>query len=171
MVLATETQSNSFQTRTWLWPTLYSDSWTGAKQHNSNQGQGIRKIRYYVLIWSRDIRDVNITLSMSRADDCWTDHRLLLLRLMISIRQPRTHPPAGRLQRRFETPEPSNTGALSTSCWKVPQRLIEHGDNQRRMDNRAQCNDWIITWVLEKEKWKGKMRTGSTRIRKKLTFD
>lgn len=39
---------------------------------------------------------------MSRADDCWTDHRLLLLRLMISIRQPRTHPPAGRLQRRFD---------------------------------------------------------------------
>jgi len=42
----------------------------------------------YVLTRARDRRDVHITWSMPGADDCWTDHRLLISRFNIQIRRP-----------------------------------------------------------------------------------
>ena len=56
----------------------------------------------YVLTRKRDIKDVCITRSMPDADDCWTDHRLLLSRLRMNIRVPPRHPISSRLQRRFD---------------------------------------------------------------------
>ena len=56
----------------------------------------------YVLTRKRDIKDVCITRSMPGADDCWTDHRLLLSRLRMNIRVPPRHPTSSRLQRRFD---------------------------------------------------------------------
>ena len=56
----------------------------------------------YVLTRKRDTKDVCITFSMPGADDCWTDHRLLLSRLRVNIRVPPRHPTSSRLQRRFD---------------------------------------------------------------------
>ena len=39
---------------------------------------------------------------MPGADDCWTDHRLLLSRLRMNIHVPPRHPASSRLQRRFD---------------------------------------------------------------------
>ena len=56
----------------------------------------------YVLTRKRDIKDVCITCSMPGADDCWTDHCLLLSRLRMNIRVPPRHPASSRPQRRFD---------------------------------------------------------------------
>lgn len=47
----------------------------------------------YVLTRARDRGDVRITRSMPGADDCWTDHRLLISRLSLTTLRPprRTH--------------------------------------------------------------------------------
>ena len=47
----------------------------------------------YVLYRARDRGDIRITRSMPGADDCWTDHRLLISRLtMTTLRPPRRAP-------------------------------------------------------------------------------
>ena len=56
----------------------------------------------YVLTRARDRRDVHITRSMPGADDCWTDHRLLISRFDIHIRRPPQRISANIHHRRFD---------------------------------------------------------------------
>ncbi|CAH1250247.1 Hypp8829 [Branchiostoma lanceolatum] len=64
----------------------------------------------YILTRSRDRSDVLVTRSMPGADDCWTDHRLLISRLRLRLRNlPRHNRPAKRARRfdvaRLKIPE------------------------------------------------------------------
>ncbi|CAH1249934.1 Hypp8727 [Branchiostoma lanceolatum] len=64
----------------------------------------------YILTRSRDRSDVLVTRSMPGADDCWTDHRLLISRLRLRLRNlPRHNRPAKRARRfdvaRLQIPE------------------------------------------------------------------
>lgn len=56
----------------------------------------------YVLTRSRDRKDVHITRSMPGADDCWTDHRLLISRFNFRIRRTPRRPTANTSHRRFD---------------------------------------------------------------------
>ena len=56
----------------------------------------------YVLTRARDKRDVHITRSMPGADDCWTDHRLLISRFNIKIRRPLRRAIRNLPNRRFD---------------------------------------------------------------------
>ena len=56
----------------------------------------------YVLTRARDRRDVHITRSMPGADDCWTDHRLLISRFNMKIRRPPRRAMSNLPHRRFD---------------------------------------------------------------------
>ena len=56
----------------------------------------------YVLTRTRDRRDVHITRSMPGADDCWTDHRLLISRIKFKLRHPPRRAPDNTSRRRFD---------------------------------------------------------------------
>ncbi|XP_045101450.1 uncharacterized protein LOC123498409 [Portunus trituberculatus] len=56
----------------------------------------------YVLTKARDRGDVRITRSMLGADDCWTDHRLLISRLSLTTLRPPRRTPDSVPHRRFD---------------------------------------------------------------------
>ncbi|KAI8496700.1 hypothetical protein Bbelb_253550 [Branchiostoma belcheri] len=56
----------------------------------------------YVLIRARDRSDILVTRSMPGADDCWTDHRLLISRLRLRLRNLPRHNRQEKRARRFD---------------------------------------------------------------------
>ena len=56
----------------------------------------------YVLARTTDRKDVHITRSMPGADDCWTDHRILISRLDFKTRRTTRRAPANTPRRRFD---------------------------------------------------------------------
>lgn len=56
----------------------------------------------YVLTRARDKKDIRITRSMPRADDCWTDHRLLISRLNFKTQRPPRRTPDSIPHCRFD---------------------------------------------------------------------
>ena len=56
----------------------------------------------YVLTRARDRGDVRITRSMPGADDCWTDHRLLISRLSLTLLRPPRRTPDNVPPKRFD---------------------------------------------------------------------
>lgn len=56
----------------------------------------------YVLVRARDRKEVHVTRSMPGADDCWTDHRLLISRLSIELSRPTKHRLSNKPKPRFE---------------------------------------------------------------------
>ncbi|KAK3891116.1 hypothetical protein Pcinc_004985 [Petrolisthes cinctipes] len=56
----------------------------------------------YVLTRARDKKDIRITRSMPGADDCWTDHRLLISRLNFKTQRPPRRTPDSIPDRGFD---------------------------------------------------------------------
>ena len=55
----------------------------------------------YVLTRAKDKKDIHITRSMPGADDCWTDHRLVISRVNLMAKRPPRRTPDRKPQRRF----------------------------------------------------------------------
>ena len=79
----------------------------------------------YVLTRSRDRKDVCITRSMPGADDCWTDHRLLVSRLDFKIRRPSRQFLAKTPRRRFDCAKLHNPQASQAFRESVESHLID----------------------------------------------
>ena len=54
----------------------------------------------YIIVRSRDQKDVNITRAITGADDCWTDHRLIRAKMNLYI-PPRSSRQKKQIRRRF----------------------------------------------------------------------
>ena len=61
----------------------------------------------YVLTRKRDRADVHITRTLPGADDCWTDHKLLIS--CLKLRQPPRHAPENTPHRRFDSAKLKNS--------------------------------------------------------------
>ncbi|XP_076049515.1 uncharacterized protein LOC143030242 [Oratosquilla oratoria] len=76
----------------------------------------------YALTRTRNRKDVRITRSMPGADDCWTDHRLLISRLDIMIRRPPRRPTTNKPHPRF-------------NCAK-----LQHPETAKNFQEAVHCN-------------------------------
>ena len=79
----------------------------------------------YVLTRTSDRKDVHITRSMPGADDCWTDHRLLISRLDFKIRRPPGRASANTHRRRFDCTKLQNPQTAQTFREAFESHLID----------------------------------------------
>ena len=128
----------------------------------------------YTLTRARDKRDVHITRSMPGADDCWTDHRLLISRLQIKVRRPPKRTSSSAPHRRFDCaklrnpqtsqdfkeavekniadlPEPpqveDNWTTLRDAVFNAAEKTI--GFSQKKTQDWFDENDEVITNLVE----------------------
>ncbi|XP_076058586.1 uncharacterized protein LOC143035604 [Oratosquilla oratoria] len=82
----------------------------------------------YILTRARDRRDVRITRTMPGADDCWTDHRLVISRLTMTTLRPPRRAPNSALHRRFDCSRLRNPQLAQNFREACERHLVEPVD-------------------------------------------
>ncbi|XP_076061565.1 uncharacterized protein LOC143037317 [Oratosquilla oratoria] len=82
----------------------------------------------YILTRARDRRDVRITRTMPGADDCWTDHRLVISRLTMTTLRPPRRAPDSASHRRFDCSKLRNPQLAQNFREACERHLVEPVD-------------------------------------------
>ena len=83
----------------------------------------------YIIVRCRDRKDVLLTRSMTSADDCWTDHRLIRSKMAIGI-APKRRLQKKTLRRKFNTTRLQDPSVQKEFATKLSKALpVEHPDD------------------------------------------
>ncbi|XP_076069222.1 uncharacterized protein LOC143041277 [Oratosquilla oratoria] len=93
------------------------------------------------LFRARNKNDIRITRSMPEADDCWTDHRLLISRLNIKPQRPPRRAPDSMPHRRFECGKLRNPQLAQSYKEACERHLVDPVDQASVEDHWTTLRD------------------------------